>query len=227
MPCVEQFLAEDYLRPPGHDVYQDCFDSPWFFPLQRREELRRMVQIARSINPTTVMEIGADKGSGLYHWCKALPTVKRVIACEIRGTPYASAFQSAFKHLQFLWLSGDSQGSFTKKTVCEFMLPSSLIDMLFIDGDKLGFVEDFDAYLPLMNPHGVVFMHDVTDREPQRAFLTIQARGYRTETIIDRTDTDEAMGRAAKGIPPASAHEGWLRHWHGRSCGVGVVYLEK
>ena len=52
-----------------------------------------MLAIANKYSPTTIYEIGADKGGGLYHWCMSCPTVKHVIACEIRGLPYKELFE--------------------------------------------------------------------------------------------------------------------------------------
>lgn len=242
LPSVESFLAEDYLRPPGLDSYQACFDSAWFFPLQRRRELERMIQIARQVEPRTVMEIGADKGSGIYHWCKCLEGwVGNVIACEIRGCPYEEVMKRAFPHIRFLFVPGSSRDKHMKAAVKKFVddswepdpsfvggIRAGMIDVLFIDGDKSAFEQDFDAYLPLMNPKGVVFFHDIQDSPgPKDAYWrVVKKTGLRHEEIIDTSESVQALERAKNGIPPASPHEGWLRHWAGRSCGVGVIYLE-
>jgi len=218
---IEQFLIEDIRREPGKDLYEEVFRHPTFFPLQRRGEMAAMIRIARSVSPQIVMEIGADKGGGLYHWVKCLPTVKTVIACEIRGLPYLPAFAFAFPNVLF---QGIPQSS---RPVSDNLI--SPIDVLFIDGDKLGFVKDFDAYLPYMNPYGVVFLHDVTDTHkggPGEAFATLIRRGYRNDIIVNHDDTNDALRREIMGIPPANPHEGWLRHWRGKSCGVGVIYLD-
>lgn len=244
---VERFLADDARRPPGLDLYEDVFKTNMFFPLQRQAELRRMIQIARghdfgwikeavrgeepqSFGPRTVMEIGADKGGGLYHWCKCLSTVKNVIASEIRGTPYCKLFEKSFPNIDFYWLQA-SRTSINQASIGLGDRPETivfLIDVLFIDGDKSAFLADFDAYLPLMNPKGIVLMHDINEPGPMRqAFETVKARGYRTEEVIDISDARAEMDRAAVGIPVSCPHAGWLRHWRGRSCGVGVIYLEK
>lgn len=199
------------------------FDTNLCFPLQRKGELKLMLETAMSVKPVTVMEIGADKGGGLLHWCY-LPTVKQVIACEIRGTPYADEFKRAFPDKRFLWIEDSSYTKDTRYRV-QSWLGLSWIDVLFIDGDKTKMVEDFDTYLPLMNPNGLVFVHDVSDREPMAAFGKLWERGHRTWIIEDRTDTREALDRQGKGIPPANPHEAWLRHWKGESCTVGVIEL--
>lgn len=224
--CIEQFLADDGKRPSGLDVYDDVFSSPLFFPLQRQRELATMMRIARSKSPKTVFEIGADKGGGIYHWVKCLPTVEQVIACEIRGTPYASAFDDAFPTVDFLWLDKSSYAAETVSRV-DSWLRGDLIDVLFIDGDKSHFLHDFYTYLPFMSPDGIVFMHDIQDEAPFAAFLDSRThpRVAKWEMIVDVQDSAEAVAREQAGIPPTSAHESWLRHWCGASCGVGVHYL--
>lgn len=225
MPCIEEFLQCDSLRVAGRDFYTEVFQTSLFFPLQRQRELKKMIQTAKKIQPTTIMEIGADKGGGLYHWCKCIPNVERIIACEIRGTPYRHLFEDTFPHIEFLWIEGSSYDPQAKLTV-EKWLKGTKIDCLFIDGDKTEFVTDFDLYLPLMNPKGIVFTHDVTDPSPGEAFNTLEDRGYRSERIIDTTDSLQSLEKERLGHPPLGGHDAWLRNWRGRSCGVGVIYLD-
>lgn len=224
-------LKDDHLRLVGKTLYPVVFESDMMFPLQRQCELEKMMIIAQETKPETVFEIGTDKAGGLYHWIKCQPTVKNVIACEIRGTPYRELFEKAFPHLNFLWLDGVS--SFAPKSVA--LVVSWLkeletkIGCMFIDGNKHKFEIDFNAYLPHMQEHGVVFMHDVQKWKchlpVRKSWDNIIKRGFNTEEIVIKTDSDEALSRQTKGIPPANAHEGWLRHWYGRSCGVGVIRL--
>lgn len=224
MDEIRQFLSRECERLPGQNLYHEVFETAYFFPLQRKYELQKMIDMARRRNPKVVMEIGSDKGGGLYHWCKCIPTVKKVIACEIRGTPYAAEFYDAFPDLGLLFLPWDSQRQGMNRVIQRF-LKDDLIDVLFIDGDKLKMEEDFDKYLPLMHPQGLVFIHDVSDREPKKAFERISRRGYHFSFIVDRSDWMEADQREMAGIPCANEHEGWLRYWKGRSCGVGVIDL--
>jgi predicted O-methyltransferase YrrM len=101
------------------------------------------------------------------------------------------------------------------------------IDVLFVDGDKSAFFADHLAYLPLMAPNGVEFFHDVNEAgSPMQQAWSAVAAGRCSKLIVDTSDAEAALKREARGIPPANAHEGWLRHWRERSCGVGVVWLE-
>lgn len=227
MEQIEKFLSTDTQRIEGANIYHEVFSNPLMFPLQRQAELERMIQTARSVNPTTVMEIGSDKAGGLYHWCKCLPTVKNVIACEIRGTPYDRVFDAAFPNTNFLWMPGSSYNPRNVRQIELFLqMIRSKIDILFIDGDKTQLENDFYAYLPLMSNHGVVFVHDITDKYPGDAYKRICHGSSRIHhEILDTSDTQRANERADAGEESANPHEDWLRHWDGRSCGVGCIFM--
>lgn len=239
---IESVLREDYRQPAWKDIYENVFNSPLMFPLQRPREMSRMIQIARSIEPKTIMEIGSDKAGGLYHWCRSIEGVERIIACEVRGTPYSKVFEKRFPNLKFLWLPCSSYETGSIAATSFFMANANRgqtndnraiaktsskrgIDVLFIDGDKSAFEKDFDCYLPLMNRDGIVFMHDIQDDAPKAAFDKVVRRGYSHLRIIDKEDWHESEKRRMDDIAVASAHEGWLRHWEGKSCGVGVIFL--
>ena len=212
----ERFFSQEHTRPSGQLVYPEVFHSNLLFPLQRASELRWMMDKAGGSR--TVMEIGADKGGGLYHWCK-LPNVLRVVACEFRGTPYSTAFERAFPWIEFLWLPCSSYAAETVALV-KGWLRGGKIDSLFVDGDKSHFDTDFWRYRPYLREGGQAFFHDVQDEAPGRAFRSVSAtRAYSSEAFVSRDDWKEVKGE------PANPHEGWLLHWKGRSCGVGRVVV--
>lgn len=226
MNGIRKFFESDSSREPGLDVYDDVFNVDMFLPLQRKAELAKMMQIARSYNPKVVYEIGTCDGGGLYHWCKSITTVKRVIACEVRGTPYQNEFEKAFPLIDFLWIGESSYAPSSIDTIKKW-LGEDTIDCVFIDGDKSFFDLDFHLIKGFMSSKSVAFMHDITDPAPGNAFNSVISAGFRNERIIDRSDTEIALDRQFKGMPPENGYEQWLRHWYGRSCGVGVIYIEK
>jgi len=214
------FSRED-SREPGYDTYDDIFNSPCF-PLQRRREMARMMQVARGINPRVVYDIGGAKGGGLYHWCKCLPSVERIAACEITGMPYRFLFEKAFPAIDFLWLDGKSYDPQIRQKLATW-LATDTIDILFLDGHKLTFLLDFANQLPLMSSQGIVFMHDL-EGSSSDAFQTIVNDGYRTDSIIDTSEDAEAVERMRQDIPSKNSYEGWMRYWKGQNAGVGVIY---
>lgn len=206
----------------GVGLSNDVFDHGTLFPLQRKAEMWWMLQQANSIQPKVVFEIGADKGGGLYHWCKCIPTVERAIGCEFRGTPYSEEFKKGFSDIDFLFLP---KSSYDPSTVSEVKswLGEDLIDVLFIDGDKCKFDVDFDCYLPLMNPNGIVFMHDIQDKAPRDGYdKSCSKSGFRHVEYVDISDYEALRD---SGDVPATAWDGWLSTWGGSSCGVGAIYL--
>jgi predicted O-methyltransferase YrrM len=227
MDEIERFFKGEDERMPGLDLYQDVFDSPLFFPLQRRHEMAKMMAAAREIEPTAVMEIGSDKGGSLYHWCKCLPSVKNVIACEVRGTPYAELFEHAFPHVDFLWLPMSSYDHEVVRTVGGW-LGKVKIDCLFIDGDKGAFLRDFDAYRSLVSDDGLVFMHDIVDDiQCSQDYDEVRRRGYGGFKIVDMTDGEEGERQRERGEKPATAYWGFIQYWQRSSMGVGVVEMKK
>jgi hypothetical protein len=225
LDSIRDVLAGNAARESGLDVYDDVFNSALAFPLQRQKELAWVMRQSRSIAPRVVMEIGVDKSGGLIHWTKCLPTVETVIACDIRGTPYSSLFEAAFSDVQFLWLERSSHSPEAVASVRDFLV-NRKIDCLFIDGDTLAIAKDFDAYFPFMNHTGVVFVHDIKDHAPNVAFRQLADRGYRHERFVDTSDAEAELALEAKGIPPATPHAAWLRHWRGESCGVGALWMD-
>lgn len=214
VPSIERFFKDD-KEPEGQALYPNVFKEV-FFPLQRQTELAHMINEARQLKPKVIYEIGADKGGGLYHWCKCL-SPEHMIACEIRGTPYKHLFEKHFPNIHFTWIEGPS-------TIINPLIELPPIDILFIDGDKGAFDTDFYNCLPYMNRPSLVFMHDIQDEQPRSGFDKV-AKHFKSEVYINIEDTRIALIREAAKLPPENAHEGWLRHWRGQSCGVGIIRL--
>lgn len=213
-------LRDEWRKVLAHE--REEYDSG-AFPLQRGREQSQMTKIASWCNggDGTIMEIGADKGGGLLAWLELRP--QKLIANEVRGCPSSDLVEAAYPRTRFLWSEASIYAPATVEAVKVF-LAGDKIDVLFIDGNKAEFRRDFDLYRPLMRPGGVVFMHDIQDDAPGRAFRSLSPE-YVTATIIDTTESAEVALRFRQGIEPASEHERWLLQWGGRSCGVGVVYI--
>lgn len=213
--CLEKTRDIGY----GHTTY-DLIYSSACFPFQRKRELSVMMELAQRIKPKIVMEIGLGNGGGLFHWCKSQPTLEKVIGSEVREIPYKREFENHFTQYNFLWV-GASRNSFSK---VKNWLGGQTIDCLFIDGDKKNLDKDFNLYLPLVSPKGIVFCHDVfgTTINPFRKITENSNRQY--VKFADTSESLEAIQREMLKIPSQSAYENWLRKWRGRSGGFGVIY---
>lgn len=221
-----RFVKVDAEWPPWMDIYPAIFEDGWLFPLQRSRETQAMIAMARRIRPKVVMEIGADKGGGFYHWVKAfVPMLEAAIAIEIRGCPYREAFAEMFPELPILYLEESSYAFSTAYEVSKF-LDGRKIDVLFIDGDKDKTREDFELYLPQMRiGGGLVMIHDVRDDiNPKRVFTQL-SKAYRSEIIYYPHEGIEAASRAAAGMPVKNSYDDWLRTWRDTSCAVGVIHV--
>jgi predicted O-methyltransferase YrrM len=191
------------------------FDSPVLFPLQRKNEMIEMHKVATERSPKTIMEIGADKGGSVFAWCKCIPTLQRMIVCEIRGTPYKEALDRYFTHIDFLYLEESSYEPETAERVRTW-LGQEKIDILFIDGDKSHFMDDYEVYRPLIAKNAIVFMHDVNHDPMKEVFCKVRR--------INRYDIIEDHREWRNLKEPVTAYEHWLAHWKDKSCTVGVIY---
>lgn len=225
LQCIEEFLSTDHTRPDGLDIYPELFDTECFYPLQRKAEMERMMKIARTLQPKTVIDLGSDKGGGVWAWCKSLQP-KRMISCEIRGTPYSELIGNHFKDISFLWLEESSFADTTVDKVITY-LNGTKIDILFMDADKSSYSNDWNCYVPLMSSNGIVFMHDVGEPgNPSTTFINATKQYSHWEHIKDTSETKEALARQEKSIPCKNSYEQWLRHWSYSYSTVGVIYLD-
>jgi hypothetical protein len=223
--AIEGILATDAVYKDGQDLYPHIFENAFFMPLQRKNEMQQMMRIARSVPHSTVMEVGADKGGGVYHWVKALQP-ERMIGVEIRGTPYAHVFDRTFPLVNFCWLAGSSYDPAVGRQIRDW-LRGHLIDILFLDGDKAAYYRDFEMYVPMMTRGGYVFMHDIQDDAPGEAFrmASVHPQVAHAWEIIDTNESEMIKRMDARGMVAIGPYDDWLRYWAGRSCGVGVMQI--
>lgn len=230
MEEIESILSRHHEWPDGLDSYDAVFDSATFYPLQRRRELEKMMQLCRSINPQTVMVIGADRGGDVFHFVKCLPTVRRVIACEIRGTPYAESFIKYFPLISFRFMPRSSAISLREFADLNHWLNGN-IDVLFIDGDKNAFGADFNLYSKFMKAGSIAMMHDICLPRHQgscRIDFENVSKNYAdsSQVIIDLSEHRADQEAQARGEPVKNAYGAWVRHWNDfPTCGVGVIRI--
>jgi cephalosporin hydroxylase len=227
---IEEILKQETSIPNEQDLYPHIFESAMVMPLQRKYEMQQMIRLARSVPHSTVMEVGADKGGSVYTWIKALQP-ERMIACEIRGTPYGQVFNRTFPLVDFCWMEGSSYDPSVVGRIRSW-LRGHTIDILFLDGDKTAFDRDFAAYVPLVTPGGYVFMHDIVpdlDPVPRRAFTWASERPEVAQAleIIDFSEHEQLAQADRRGSIVGGPYNDWLRYWGPHSCGVGVLHIRK
>lgn len=225
-------LVDDWQRllsRPQHFSDHICDEvfTTSLFPLQRQAEMRQMRRLICERIPLTrsIIDVGSDKGGGVYHWCEWFPSLEKMIVIEPRGTPYAPLFEKAFPSVRFLWITASSHSAATQRTVKEF-LGDDKLDIAFIDGDKTATRRDFDTYAPMMRQGGCVLIHDINLRgHPQDTFRELSAT-HEHHAIIDLSELPpDYKSIAPTTAPRFPAYDQWLKHWGDTSAGVGVLYI--
>ncbi len=180
---------------------------------QLRWELEQLVELYKSCQPRTVVEIGVQSGGTLYHWLTHAPDNAIVVGVDLIGhrpkdqSSYLPLWESWCREgVVFRFIQDDSHREDTMERVRNYV---GGIDWLFIDGDHTyeGALADFEMYGPLVNAGGVIAFHDLmTPTNPVqqhiqvgRLWREIQACGYITQEF-----------RASTGAP-----------WGG----IGVIYV--
>lgn len=226
-PAWDGFLAAESRRPSLAASLDDLFASS-MFPLQRRREMERMLALAPAAQ--VLLDVGSDKGGGIYAWIKALPGLRRIAVCEIRGCPYAAAFQRHFPQIDFLFLQASS---YDPRTVAKIRrwLAADRFDLAFLDGDKGNFHKDVAAYEPLVRSGGgYLCLHDVNpgphdEPPPVKVWRELSGRHASASLIYEPAEglAAQAWSKAHLGVKPHNSYDGWLRIWGATSCGVGVI----
>jgi len=224
--CVPEWgKVFEAFGPDGYLNSEAVYDSSCF-PLQRKNELRKMMRIAASINPKVIYEIGSSRGGGLVHWPFYCKNVKKIIACDVNGHPFDKLFEKNFPDISWRWISKSSRNVDVREATRTW-LGKSLIDVLFIDGEKKDMKLDFDHHLHMMSPNGIIFLHDIQS-VAHSAWEKIQKQMENQHTCFRLVDTIESVDeilRERRKNP--TAYQQHLLHFRGNSAGVGVVLLNR
>jgi hypothetical protein len=213
---------KEYLAKPKKDrTFDAVFESP-MFPLQRKRECSAMLEIIdRTIEKPlfAMMEIGADKGGNVLLWMQRFYPLAMIVS-EWRGVPYAGVLKEAYPEARFNFLD-NSYDPTNVRNIYSF-LDGGKIDVLFLDGDKANFLRDFDCYRAAVSDTGIVFVHDINDKAPTEAYNQLIERGFKHQEITDTSELGDLPEESQR-----TAYQHWLAHWQGKSCGVGVLYMQK
>lgn len=145
---------------------------------QHRDEIEPFAHWIANRGPRNVVEIGTLHGGTAALWHSIATGL--VISIDKPNRRFGGAdHELTFKQClarserlerllshRFIGILADSQEESTKEVV-EDLLGDELVDLLFIDGDHTyaGVLRDYELYLPLMAPGGVVAFHDINDTD--------------------------------------------------------------
>lgn len=124
-------------------------------------ELARALELVRSVSPRTVVEIGCDRGGTLYAWCETGARVYGITLAD-NGAATGGSGLALENHGAFV-LIGDSHDPHMP-TALRSVMEGEPLDVLVIDGDHAaaGVRADLAAYGPLVEPGGLILLHDIT-----------------------------------------------------------------
>jgi caffeoyl-CoA O-methyltransferase len=110
-----------------------------------------LATLVHALRPRTVLEIGTFTGYSALAMARALPPQGRIVSCEIDPVhaEVARRHVAASPHAHQIEIAlGPALDTIAG-------LPGPF-DLVFIDADKTGYVDYYEAVLPRLAPHGVI-----------------------------------------------------------------------
>lgn len=140
-------------------------------PVQVYEEILYFSNIANTINPKRVLEIGTASGGTLFLFTIVADPEATIISIDLPSGPFGGGYprwriplyKSFARESQRIFLiRANSHNPETLKTV-KRILKDEKIDLLFIDGDHTyeGVKKDFEMYNSLVRKGGIIAFHDI------------------------------------------------------------------
>jgi predicted O-methyltransferase YrrM len=167
-------------------TFQYC--EGFFAPIQVEDEIVRLADDVRNLNPATVLEIGTCMGGTLYLWTRLAQSNATIISADLPGgthgggysnlrTPLYRTFALPTQNFHLLRVDSHQQSTFDH---IQSLLGGKPVDFLFIDGDHTydGVKADWHMYSPLVRKGGLIAFHDIAlsygDTQVQRLWDEIK-----------------------------------------------------
>lgn len=134
---------------------------------QRIDELAAAIDLAASIDPKVIVEIGCDAGGTLWCWRQICEAVCGITLAD-NSWPTGGQCYSLDTHGAIV-LRGDSHDPSSLRWLLEW-LDGRAVDVLHLDGDhsRDGVESDWAMYSPLVRAGGLVLVHDVFNHWDKR-----------------------------------------------------------
>ena len=196
-------LAE--LRYPAVSfaaLYKAARDSGWYTTLQVESEIVALLDRIHQRQCQTLLEIGTASGGTLFLLTRAASRHATFITMDLveDRDRWEGISHFALDQQRLLSLTGNSNDPQTLDRA-KLLLAGRPLDFLLIDGDHSSYAvrRDFSLYSPLVEPGGMIALHDIClDGGVKEFWPELKAR-YRHEELIGN---------------PAQ-----------RECGIGIVYV--
>ena len=175
----------DVLQPEYHRPTSECpeprrwsmYDS-MTAEVEVLEFLRCMVTTAK---PKLIVETGTFMGISTLWLAQGVKEngFGRIVTCEFDEKVFASARQRIESSGLASWIELRRQSSLETKI-------DGTIDLLFSDSDMPVREQEVRRFLPQMNPHGIILMHDASShlRVVREAALKLESEGLISVVLL-------------------------------------------
>lgn len=175
--------------------------------LQVPSELESMMRLHAEKKPTRLLEIGCWDGGTLREWLTNAPAKATVVAVDLEHRNRDAYAEWTKPDTSLVLGTGNSQAD----DMVQLIRDLAPYDWVFVDGDHEYWAakHDVDVTLPLINPGGVLALHDITPPDgmgtypPGVILEELGTNGYRTERYQDLSPAPWARGIGICHIPEA------------------------
>ena len=175
----------DVLQPEYHRPTPECphperwsmYDSM----TAEVEVLEFLRSVVTTIKPELVVETGTFSGISTLWIAEGLRANGRgkVITCEFDPVVYADAQKRINNSELSEWIECRNESSLEMKI-------EGRIDLLFSDSDMPVREQEVRRFLPQINPHGLILMHDASShlKQVREAALKLEAEGLISVVVL-------------------------------------------
>lgn len=168
----------DVLQPEYHRATPECPNperwSMYDSMTAEVEVLEFLKSLMRTVKPRTVVETGTFMGISTLWIAEGLKAngFGRVITCEYDAKAFAKAKERIAASGLDEWIDYRNESSLETKV-------EGIIDILFSDSDPHLREQEVRRFLPQMNPHGLILMHDASShlKTVREAALKMEREG--------------------------------------------------
>jgi predicted O-methyltransferase YrrM len=182
---------------------------------QIRSEILGLLKLVGALKPRTVLEVGTANGGTLFLFTRVAAPDAHLISIDLPGGEFGDGYPAwkiplyrsfALPGQRIDLVRADSHVLSTGDRV-KSLLKDRPIDFLFIDGDHSygGVKKDYQMYVPLVRPGGLIALHDIAKHASQdvqvEKFWNEIRRGQSVTELIAKSD----QGWAGIGVVRAGA----------------------
>ncbi len=168
--AVSFFLkfVEKFRNTPEH--YANIANTKAIRACQIQEEICGLTRLLAQKKPRYVFEVGTAKGGTFYQFCRAAAKNALLVTLELNVQYLHPELIASFgrEKQRVVLLEGNSTDPVIINKI-RSLFPDG-IDFLFLDGDHSyeGIKNDFENYISLVNPGGLVAFHDIVEDNETR-----------------------------------------------------------